>query len=157
MLGINGLGYRSTLQMPLPGTRLSTMNFLRESLSLKWVGLFLLLGTGIGLLNYASSGFDGAQENFRRMGIDAYVLVQGYNHGLPVVTRTANTVTRGPLLLAMPLPAGAYLRSGDRVIKAAGASHMRIVRDSNHVRITTEWAFVDPPGSPLVKRTRTKH
>ena len=89
------------------------------------------------------------------MGIDAYVLVQGYNHGLPVVTRTADTIARRPLLLAMPLPAGAYVRSGDRVIKVAGASHLLIVRDSSHVRITTEWAFVDPPGSPLIKRTRT--
>ena len=132
------------------------MNFQRESLSLKWVGLFLIMATGAGLLNYASSGFDGAQENFQRMGINASVLVQGYSHGLPVVTRTSDTVTPRPLLLAMPLPAGAYLRSGDRVIKAAGASRMRIVRDSNHVRITTEWAFVDPPGSPLVKRTSTR-
>ncbi|MFC6225856.1 hypothetical protein ACFP2F_21605 [Hymenobacter artigasi] len=131
------------------------MNFRRESFSRKWAGLFLLVVGGAGLLNYMLSGFDGAQENFRSMGIDAYVLVQGYSHGLPVVRRLSDTAASRPLFLAMPVPAGAYLRSGDRVIKVAGANRMQIVRDSAHVHITTEWGFVDPPGTPLVKRTRT--
>ena len=91
------------------------------------------------------------------MGIDAYVVIQGYSHGLPVVTRLSDTVSHRPLFLAMPLPAATYLRNGDRVIKTAGANRLQIIRDSNHVRITTEWAFADPPGSTLLKRTRINH
>ena len=133
---------------------MAAVNFLRESLSRKWAGRFLLIVSGVGLLNYVLSSTEGAKNNFKSMGIDAYVEVQGYSHGLPVVTRLSDTVSHRPMYLAMPLPAATYLRSGDRVIKAAGANKLQIVRDSNHVRIITEWAFVDPPGSTLLKRTR---
>ena len=121
------------------------VNFRREALSPKWAGFFLLLVGGAGLLNYLLSGFDGAQKDFRSMSIDAYVEVQGYSHAMPVVRRLSDTTATRLLFLAMPAPAGAYLRSGDRVIKVAGANRMLIVRDSAHVRITTEWGYVDPP------------
>ena len=129
------------------------MNFKREPLSPKGAGLFLLLAGGAGLLNYLLSGFDGAQENFRSMGIDAYVEVQGLSHAMPVVRRLPDTAASRPLILAMPVDAGAYLRSGDRVIKVAGTNRMLIVRDSAHVRTTTEWGYVDSSDSPLLKRT----
>ncbi|WP_152559757.1 hypothetical protein [Hymenobacter sp. IS2118] len=121
--------------------------------TLKWVGLFIV---GSGLFSYMLGGFNAPEEAFQRMGIDATVVVQGYSHGMPVVRRWSDTASHRPLYLALPLPAVAYLRSGDRVIKVAGATRLQIVRDSNHVRITTEWRYVDPPASPLVKRTCTR-
>jgi hypothetical protein len=117
------------------------MNFLHRQLTVRSFAFYVAVTLGIGAINYFSSATHGLPDHFTEMQINSRILIQRYNHDLPVVKLVHDSVQNRVVTLVMPTAASHYLQNGDSLVKRRGLNRLQVIRDSADVQIVTEWAY----------------
>ena len=117
------------------------MSFFQRQLTVRSFAFYVAVILGIGAINYFSSATHGLQGHFTEMQVNSRILLQRYNHDLPVVKLLHDSVQNRAVTLVMPTAASHYIQNGDSLVKRRGLDRLQVIRDSADVRIVTEWAY----------------